>query len=54
MVSNKNENRFIKLSEKVIEFKLLLMADQKQRLENKSIDCKIIDISEIKNTLDAQ
>jgi len=46
---NKNENRSIKLSEKVIRFKSLLINDQKQRLENNSIACEIIDISEIKN-----
>ena len=49
VISNKNENRSIKLSEKVIKFKSLLINDQKQRLENNSIACEIIDISEIKN-----
>ena len=49
IISNKNQNRSIKLSEKVIEFKLLLIEDQKQRLKNKSIDCDVLDISEIKN-----
>ena len=49
IVSNKNENRSIKLSEKVIKFKSLLIMDQKQRLENNSINCEIVDISEIKN-----
>ena len=49
IVSNKNENRSIKLSEKLEKFKSLLMDDQRQRLKNKSIDCEIIDISEIKN-----
>ena len=49
LVSNKNENRFIKLSKKVIEFKSLLIKDQEQRLKNQSIDCEVIDISEIKN-----
>ncbi len=49
IISNKNENRSIKLSEKVIKFKSLLIDDQKQRLNNNSIDCKIIDIGEIKN-----
>ena len=47
IISNKNENRSIKLSEKVIKFKSLLISDQKQRLENKSIDCEEVDISEI-------
>ena len=50
IISNKNENRSIKLSEKVIKFKSLLISDQKQRLENKSIDCEEVDISEIKDT----
>ena len=49
IISNKNENRSIKLSEKVIKFKSLLIMDQKQRLENNSINCEIVDISEIKN-----
>ena len=49
IVSNKNENRSIKLSEKLEKFKSLLMDDQKQRLKDKSIDCETIDISEIKN-----
>ncbi len=50
IISNKNENRSIKLSEKVIKFKSLLISDQKKRLENKSIDCEEVDISEIKDT----
>jgi len=49
LVSNKNENRTIKLSEKVLKFKSQLIEDQKKRLEEKSIDCEIIDISEIQN-----
>ena len=49
LVSNKNENRSIKLVEKVIEFKSLLIKDQEQRVKNQLIDCKIIDISEVKN-----
>ena len=49
IISNKNENRSIKLSEKVIKFKSLLISDQKQRLENNSINCEVIDISEVKN-----
>ena len=49
IVSNKNENRSIKLSEKLVKFKSLLMEDQKQRLKDKSIDCEVIDISEVKN-----
>ena len=49
IISNKNENRSIKLSEKVIKFKSLLIDDQKERLKNNSIDCEVLDISEIKN-----
>ena len=49
IISNKNENRSIKLSEKVIKFKSLLINDQKLRLENNSIACEVVDISEIKN-----
>ena len=49
LVSNKNENRSIKLSEKVVKFKSLLIEDQEQRLKTKTIDCEVIDISEVKN-----
>ena len=49
LVSNKNENRAIKLSEKLVKFKSHLMEDQEQRLKNQSIDCQIIDISELTN-----
>ncbi len=49
IISNKNENRSIKLSEKLVKFKSLLIEDQKKRLKDKSIDCEIVDISEIKN-----
>ena len=49
IISNKNEHRSIKLSEKLVKFKSLLIEDQEQRLKNKSIDCEVIDISEIKN-----
>ncbi len=49
LVSNKNENRAIKLSEKLVKFKSHLIEDQKQRLKNQSIDCQIIDISELTN-----
>ena len=49
LVSNKNQNRSIKLSEKVEKFKLLLISDQEKRLKDQSIDCNSIDISEIKN-----
>jgi hypothetical protein len=49
IISNKNENRSIKLSEKLVKFKSLLIEDQKKRLKDKSINCEVIDISEIKN-----
>ncbi len=49
LVSNKNENRSIKLSEKLVKFKSMLIEDQVQRLKNQSIDCQIIDISELTN-----
>ena len=49
IVAVKNENRSIKLSEKSVKFKSLLINDQQQRLRDNSIDCEIIDISEIKN-----
>jgi len=49
LVSNKNENRAIKLSEKLVKFKSHLIEDQVQRLKNRSIDCQIIDISELTN-----
>ena len=49
LVSNKNENRTIKLSEKLIKFKSQLIEDQKKRLKEKSIKTEIIDLSEIQN-----
>ena len=49
LISNKNENRIIELSEKLIKFKSQLIEDQKKRLEEKSIDTEIIDLSEIQN-----
>ena len=49
LISNKNENRTIKLSEKLVKFKSQLIEDQKKRLEEKSINCEIIDLSEIQN-----
>ena len=47
LVSNKNENRKIKLSEKLVKFKSHLIEDQEQRLKNQSIDCQVVDISEL-------
>ena len=49
LISNKNDNRIIKLSEKLVEFKSQLIEDQKKRLDEKSINCEIIDLSEIQN-----
>ncbi len=49
IITNKNENRSIKLSEKVLKFKSLLIDDQKERLKNTSINYEVVDISEIKN-----
>jgi hypothetical protein len=49
IVSNKNKNRQIKLSENTINFKTLLINDQLKRLKEKSIASDIIDISEVKN-----
>ncbi len=49
IIDNKNENRNIKLSENVVKFKASLIEEQKKRLEEKSINCEIIDINEIKN-----
>ena len=49
LVSNSNENRLIKLSENLVKFKSLLIEDQEQRLKDQSIDCQIVNISEIRN-----
>ena len=49
LVSNKNDYRSIKLSEKLVKFKSLLIEDQEKRLKDQSIDCQIINIGEIKN-----
>jgi hypothetical protein len=49
LVSNKNNNRSIKLSEKLLKFKSQLIEDQEKRLKDQSIDCEIINISEITN-----
>ena len=48
LVSN-DANRTIKLSEKVLKFKANLLEDQKTRLEEKSINCEIINIDDLKN-----
>ncbi|MDC3087592.1 DNA photolyase [Candidatus Pelagibacter sp.] len=52
LILNKNENRSIKLSEKVLEFKTFLTKDQEQTLKKNSIDCEVIDITEIKGISD--
>jgi deoxyribodipyrimidine photo-lyase len=49
LISNKNENRTIQLSEKLVKFKSQLIEDQKKRLEEKSIDCEIIDLSKLQS-----
>ena len=49
LVSNKNDDRSIKLSEKLLRFKFQLIEDQEKRLKDQSIDCQIINISEITN-----
>ena len=49
LISNKNENRTIKLSEKVIKFKSQLIENQKKRLKEKSINSEIVDLSEVQN-----
>ena len=41
--------RTIKLSEKVLQFKANLLKDQKIRLEEKSINCEIININDLEN-----
>ena len=50
IVSNKNENRQIKLSDNVLNFKTHLIKDQLKRFKEKSIASDIIDISNLKNT----
>src|SRR5210317_2244581 len=52
LISNINKNRSIELDEKLIKFKSELIKDQKKRLDDKSINCEIIDLSEIKNIND--
>ena len=49
LISNRNENKTIKLDEKVLKFKSQLIEDQKKRFEEKSVNLQVIDISEIKN-----
>ena len=49
LVSNTNESRFIKLCNKVLDFKANLFNDQKMRLKGKSVNCEIINIDNLKN-----
>jgi len=53
LITNKNQNREIKLSEKTMNFKLQLFEDQKKRLKDKSIECELLDISEIEDIADS-
>ncbi len=48
LVNNNNDSRNIKLSEKTVKFKTYLIQDQKRRLDEKSLDCEIIDIGNLK------
>ena len=49
LINHNNNNRTINLSEKVINFKSGLLEDQKKRLIEKSINCEIVDINELKS-----
>ena len=49
LIDHKNNYRTINLSESVTNFKSGLLEDKKKRLEEKSINCEIININEIKN-----
>ena len=53
LITNKNQNREIKLSEKTMNFKLQLFEDQKKRLKDKSIECELLDISDIEDIADS-
>tara|TARA_Y100000590_G_scaffold241847_1_gene271930 strand:+ start:1547 stop:2692 length:1146 start_codon:yes stop_codon:yes gene_type:complete len=48
-VFNENETRQIKLDEKVLNFKKSLINDQIESLKNKTLNCKIITIDDLKN-----
>ena len=50
LIQQNNENRNIELSENIVKFKGLLINDQKTRLEEKNIDCEILDINELEKT----
>ena len=49
LVLNSNETRKIKLSEKVVNFKKFLTLDQEKRLKQKSVNCEIINIENLKD-----
>ena len=51
LVSN-DANRTIKLSEKVLKFKANLLEDQKIRLDEKLINCEIINTKDFKNIIE--
>ena len=53
LITNKNQNRQIKLSEKTMNFKTQLFEDQKKRLKDKSLECEILDISKIEDIADS-
>ena len=48
-VFNGNETRQIKLEEKVLDFKKSLIEDQIKNLKNKSLNCKMINILDLKD-----
>ena len=48
LVNNNNSSRNITLSEKTVKFKTNLIQDQKRRLDEKSLECEIIDIDNLK------
>ena len=53
LINNQNQNRKIKLSEKTMNFKTQLFEDQKKRLKDKSLECEILDVSEIEDIADS-
>ena len=53
LITNHNQNRKIKLSEKTMNFKTQLFEDQKKRLKDKSLECEILDISKIEDIADS-
>ena len=53
LITNHNQNRKIKLSEKTMNFKTQLFEDQKNRLKDKSLECEILDVSEIEDIADS-